>query len=146
MNKFNRLNKEVPPTEETFTISIEGELTKKLYAGDFTCRIPRRKDQCMIDKHRAFLNGDVVDQLSPDTLRFHHMIAYLRYTIVDSPKWWKESDLGYDLYDENVVKEVYDAVLKFEVNWLTAVWGEEAVKKLQNGGKDGPEAPEQQAS
>jgi hypothetical protein len=132
MNKFSALSKEIPSTECDFIIEAEGEVTKKKFVGEFTCKIPRRKEQCLIDKHRAFLNGGMADQLSPETLRFHHMISYLRYTITESPKFWKESDLGYELYDENVVKAIYDKVLEFEIEWLKEVWGPEAVEKLQS--------------
>lgn len=136
MSKIKGLNKEVPPTESDITVDAIGEVTKKKFIGEFTCKIPRRKEQCLIDKHRAFLNGNNPEQLDPATIRFHHMISYLRYTITESPKWWKESDLGYELYDENVVKAVYEAVLEFEVEWLKDVWGEEAVKKLQTRSED----------
>lgn len=133
MSNFSKLSKDIPVTETSLQIDIEGEVTKKRFLGEFSCKIPRKKEQCLIDKHRAFLNGPQPEQLSPETLRFHHMVAYLRFTIdtVNSPKWWKESDLGYELYDENVVKALYDKVLDFEVEWLKEVWGEEAVKKLQ---------------
>lgn len=147
MSKINNLSKDIPDTSHEFTIEVEGSVTKRRFIGEFTCKIPRKKEQCLIDKHRAFLNGDLVDALSPTTIRFHHMIAYLRYTITESPKWWKESDLGYELYDDNVVSEIYDKVLEFEVEWLKAVWGEEAVAKLQSGfeSKDGRvEEPTQQ--
>lgn len=136
MSKFNKIGKDIPPTETDFQIEVEGEVTKKRFVGEFSCKIPRKKEQCLIDKHRALLNGPQPEFLGADTLRFHHMIAYLRYTIIDSPKFWKESDLGYELYDENVVKEIYDKVLDFEVEWLKEVWGEEAVKKLQAKSED----------
>lgn len=133
MSNNTKLSKDVPSTEADLQIDVVGEVTKKRFLGEFTAKIPRRKEQCQIDKHRAFLNGPQPEQLSPETLRFHHMISYLRYTIDDknAPKWWKENDLGYDLYDENVVKALYDKVLDFEVEWLKEVWGEEAVAKLQ---------------
>lgn len=139
MSKFNKLNKDMPPTETDVQIEVVGEVTKKKFIGEFTVKIPRRKEQCLIDKHRAFLNGPSPENLEPATLKFHHMIAYLRYVVIDSPKWWQEADLGYDMYDENVVQALYDEVLKFEVEWLKSVWGEEAVKKLQarQEGKDG---------
>ncbi len=139
MSKINGLKKDIPATETEFQLEAEGDVTKKKFIGDFTCRIPRRKEQCLIDKHRAFLNGAMPEQLDSATLRFHHMISYLRYTITESPKWWKENDLGYELYDESVVKAVYDKVLAFEVEWLKEVWGEEAVAKLQakDGDQDG---------
>lgn len=138
MNKTNKLSKDIPSSEHTFTIEETGETTKKRFVGEFTCRIPRRKEQCLIDKHRAFLNGNQADQLESTTLRFHHMISYLRYTLVteDCPKFWKESDLGYELYDTNIVKAIYDKVLEFEVEWLTAIWGEEAVSKLKPKDED----------
>lgn len=140
MSKIKGLSKDIPETSHEFTIEVEGEVTKKRFIGDFVCKVPRRKELCLIDKHRAFLNGPLVDQLSPDTLRFHHMVSYLRYTLVDSdcPKWWKEADLGYELYDENVVKAVYDEVLNFETSWIEQVWGKDAVKALQKK-RDGQE-------
>lgn len=147
MNKINGLSKDVPDTTHVFMVDVEGETTKKRFVGEFTCKIPRKKEQCLIDKHRAFLNGDLATQLGPETLRFHHMISYLRYTVDDkvAPKWWKEADLGYELYDENVVKAVYDNVLDFEVNWLKEIWGEEAVANLQKGKDAEPEEHEQEA-
>lgn len=131
MSKISKLSKEIPETTCEFQIEVEGDLTKNRFIGEFVCKIPRRKEQCLIDKHRAFLNSGLADQLDPRTLRFHHEISYLRYTITESPKWWKESDLGYELYDENVVRAIYDKVLEFEVEWLKEIWGEDAVKKLQ---------------
>lgn len=147
MSNLSKLSKEIPSTELDFMVEVEGDVTKKRFVGEFTCKIPNKKTQCFIDKHRAFLNGPMQDSLSPDTLRFHHMVSYLRYTITDSPKWWKENDLGYEMYDENVIKEVYEKVLDFEEKWLTQVWGEEAIAKLKAKGdkkedekKDGEEA------
>lgn len=147
MSKNSKLSKTVPSAECEFTLDIIGDVTKKRFVGEFTCKIPRKKEQCLIDKHRAFLNGNFADMLDATTLRFHHMISYLRYTIMteNAPKFWKESDLGYELYDENVVKEIYDKVLEFEVEWLKEIWGEEAVNKLQAKSEDKNEAKDSQA-
>lgn len=130
MSKFKDLSKEIPATEETFTLEVEGEVTGKRYLGEFTCKIPTKKDQCMIDKHKAALNGDLVDQLSPSTLFLHHKIAYLRYTLKDVPKFWRDADLGYGLIDGSVVDAVYDRVLDFEKKWLMEIWGDEALSKF----------------
>lgn len=147
MNKFSKLGKDVPDTEAEITIDVEGDITKRRFVGEFTCRIPRKKEQCLIDKHRAFLNGPQPEQLDPETLRFHHMISYLRYTVDDKncPKWWRESDLGYELYDVSVVQALYDKVLEFEVAWLKEVWGEEAVNKLLNKDAKKNEGPKEEA-
>lgn len=133
MSNLSKLSKDVPLTEADIQVDVEGDVTKKRFIGEFSCKIPRKKELCLIDKHRAFLNGPMPEQLSPETLRFHHMISYLRYTIDDKhvPKWWRESDLGYELFDENVVKDLYDRVIEFEIKWLKEIWGEEHVAKLQ---------------
>lgn len=132
MNKNNNLSKLVPPTTHRFAIRVEGDLTSHAFEGEFECRIPTKKDQCFIDKHRAFLNGDLVDQLSPETLKFHHMISYLRFTLTEYPTFWKESDLGYGLYDGNIVEEVYNEVLTFEESWLKDVWGADVVESWKD--------------
>lgn len=132
----------MPLTQHTFTIDVEGELTRKRYVGEFTCRIARRKEICLIDKHRAYLNGELVDQLSADTINFHYMIAYLRYTLTETPKFWSEADLGYDLYDANVVRAVYEQVLAFEESWVKQIWGDpnENLAKEKTGAKAGEKA------
>lgn len=131
MSNNKGLSKEIPETEYTFVIDLTGEITNKRYQGEFTCKIPTKKDQCMIDKHRAFLNGDIAEQLSPSTVILHHRIAYLRYTLKNVPKFWRDADLGYGLYDSNVVDRVYEEVLSFERRWLTEIWGEEGMKKFE---------------
>lgn len=112
--------------ESSFSInSLEGIITRKLFHGDFTCKIPNLKIQALIEKHKAMLNGGLQASLDPLTLHMHHMLAYLRYTLTDFPKWWKEADMGYDLYDGNIVEELYNRVMKFESEWMEAVWGPE---------------------
>jgi hypothetical protein len=109
----------------TFQIQVQGIVTGKMYEGEFSSKIPNAKDQALIAKHRAMLNGGFDDGLDPGTLNLHYRISYLRYTLTQFPDWWKKSDLGYELYDINVIDEVYGKVLKFETDWMTAVWGEQ---------------------
>ena len=123
--KSNNLPHELPPMEKSFQIEVSGGFTKKRFVGDFTCRIPNIKDQCLIEKHRAFLNGDMVNQLPPGVLKTHQMIAYLRYTLTEYPKFWKDSDLGYELRDLNVIEDIYNKVLEFEESWMAQVWGDD---------------------
>lgn len=139
MNKLSGIKHEMPATEMTFQIEVTGEMTKKRFIGEFTCRIPTKKDLCLIDKHRAFLNGENADQLNPSTLVFHNQIAYLRYVLKEFPKFWRESDLGYALHDGNIVGEVYSKVIDFERQWLREIWGDEALEKFNVGPSDEPE-------
>lgn len=116
--------KDIPSTEFNFQIEVVGNVTKKRYIGDFTSRIPRMKEQSMIEKHEAILNGNIPQFLPPGILKLHRMISYLRYTVTESPKFWKDADLGFELMDINVVEEVYNRVLANEEAWMKQIWGE----------------------
>lgn len=138
MNDISNLNKVLPGSEGEFQIDVEGDLTKKRYLGEFTCKIMNRKERAMVDKHKAFLNGEYAMQLDPLTLIYHHKIAYLRYALIGPyPKFWQNSDLGYELYDENVVNAIYEEVLKFEEQWMRSIWGDEAIEKIKGVKPDG---------
>ncbi len=119
-----KLLKDLPPSTHSFSLDVEGNVTKKKFKGEFSCKITNIKTNVLISKHKAFLNGDMADFLDPGALRMNHMISYLRFTLTEFPTWWKDSDMGYDLFDPNVVEEVYDNVLKFEESWTKEVWGE----------------------
>lgn len=77
----------------------------------------------MIAKHKTLLNGGFDEHLDIGTKNLHHMISYLRYTLTDIPKWWKDNDMGYELYDINVIEAVYAKVLEFEKAWFEEIWG-----------------------
>lgn len=138
MSKVNNLPKSMPDTSYEFTISLQGSVTKKLYAGEFTCKIQNLKDQAMIAKHEAALNGDAPMFLPPGILKLNKMIAYLRYTLTEVPKFWRDNDLGYELKDFNIVEAVYDEVLAFEERWIKLVWApeEEVQEDSKDDGKD----------
>jgi hypothetical protein len=126
MNENKGLPKDIPSLDGQFQIDTVGKLTKKRFIGDFTCRIPRVKEQCLIDKHEAFLNGQMAQFLKMGTLKMHRMVAYLRFALVgDMPKWWKDSDLGYELQDLNVIEEIYNRVLEHENAWIKEIWGDD---------------------
>lgn len=123
MNKVNNLQEDFPDKNHEFQIDILGRITKRRYVGDFVCKIPTIKDQAMIAKHEAHLNGEFPVYLDGGIQKIHKMIAYLRFTLTDYPKFWRDSDLGYELHDDNVIKAIYDEVIAFENEWLQKVWG-----------------------
>lgn len=127
MSEINSLAKDIPPTQHTFQLDVVGKVTKKRFLGDFTCHVPNVKEQCLIEKHEAFLNGEMVEKLSAGVRKTHQMIAYLRYTldVNKCPNFWRESDLGYELRDLNVIQKIYNEVLDFEERWIKEIWGDE---------------------
>ena len=132
----------IPSKQTTVQIDVIGELTKTRYLGSFTVKILNQKERALVQRHKAFLNGDHANQLDIATLNYHHMVAYLRYALVsppegEMPKFWLTSDLGYELYDQNVVIELYNKAIEFEETWYRSIWGDEA---LTSEKKDEPKA------
>lgn len=123
-----KLITDLPPSIKSFQLDVIGKFTKRRFLGEFTCDIPRIKEQCLIEKHEAYLNGELAHMLPPGVRKMHKMIAYLRFTLTDYPKFWREADLGYELRDLNVVEAVYDEVLNNEEAWIKKLWddGEES--------------------
>ena len=124
MNNIKDLEKKLPDMTHRFEINMKGQLTNLPYKGEFVCKIPSAKDQSAIAKHKAYLNGGFEQGLDVGTKNLHHMVSYLRYTLEEFPKWWEERDLGYELYDVNVIETVYGFVLEFEQGWMNKVWGD----------------------
>lgn len=120
-----------PPTEKQFSISIQGSLSKRPYQGDFVCKIPNQKERSQARRFQASLDGPNALNLDVATLNLHYMVSHLRFSLKNSPEWWRNSDFGFELLDYNVIQEVYDKVLEFEDEWYTEIWGEEAYNKLK---------------
>lgn len=125
MNKNNKLASELPDTTHVFQLDLQGRITKKRFLGEFRCKIPTIKDQAMIAKHNALLNGEFPIYLDAGIQKIHKMISYLRFTLTDYPVFWRDSDLGYELRDDNIIEAVYDEVIAFENKWLEQVWGKD---------------------
>lgn len=122
MNKNNELSKELPPDTKIIQVDVVGAITKRRFMGEFKCRIPTLEDQSSMARFEATLNGE---STALGTSRINKMIAYLKYTVLESPISWRESNMGHRLRDPNVVEEVYNQVLAFEDQWLKEVWGED---------------------
>lgn len=123
MNKINELPSEIPDTTHRFQIDLVGAVTKTRFLGEFVCKIPTIKDQAQIAKYEAFLNGEFPAYLNQGVLNVHKWIAYTKFTLVDVPLFWRESELGYNLRDPNVIEAIYDEVLIFEQKWYDQIWG-----------------------
>jgi hypothetical protein len=114
--------KELPSMQHTFSIKVEGKQGGQVYEGSFTYQRPKIRHRSQISKLAAKLNEDI-KYLDVDTKFLHEVIANLYYTITDSPDWWKKSDSGLELYDFDVIFEIYKECQKFEDEWFEKVWG-----------------------
>lgn len=129
--------KALPPMEHTFTLeNIKGTDTGQMFSGTFTYKRPNLRAKSEIDKTRARLDEGLAN-LSDDIVFMHSVLASLRHTIVKSPTWWEEVDFGYELYDSNVILEIWKQCRDFENEYTKKVYGEPEPK--EDGKAEGEE-------
>lgn len=119
--------------EKSFTVSIEGNVTGEKWPGTFKVKVMfSHRDYLARDRIKRDLLGAEPGIPSPDALRTAEVFAELGIRIIDAPKWWTESNNGVDLFDANVIVEIYEKALAAEKEYLKekAAAAEEARKAL----------------
>ena len=122
--------KALPSMEHTFTLSVKGSETGRHFDGTFKYKRPNIRTQAEIAKTAAILDGGLAN-LDEDTKFLNAMLARLKHTIIEHPEWWAKEDYGYELYDVNVLFELYKECDKFEKDWFEKVWSEEAAEDVK---------------
>lgn len=120
--------KALPSMEHSFQIKVKGSETGQLFEGTFSYKRPNLRAKSEISKTAAMLDGGLTN-LDEDTQLLHGILARLKHTITSSPEWWAKADYGFELYDVNVILEVYKACNEFENKWIDLVWKGEEVPK-----------------
>ena len=110
----------LPDMSHSFKIDVIGNESGKNWTGEFVYHRPTLGDRSRIDQMRARLSGDL-DSLSQEVDEFNQSISHLRFTLKKFPEWWVESNYGLDLYDGNVISEVYNRCLDYETKFLDRV-------------------------
>lgn len=114
----------LPNKEKTFTFEYQGDLKK--YEGVFTVLAHLNVGQkyaLSLEKTRLLANyANPTDDLAG----FSVVLATLRTKIIDSPEWWKQSQGGATIEDEEALVALYKEVQKAEDQWR-----EELKKKTQ---------------
>lgn len=130
MNDSKKLPIELPSMDFEFSIEARGEVSGKLFSGEFKYRIPNLKAKCLAEKKRAELNSGMDTMLDASILQLHYMIAYLRFSLTSTPDWWSGSDYGYNLHDYSVIRTVFERVEAFEQDYMKRVWGDSDEQKV----------------
>jgi hypothetical protein len=118
----DKLLKSLPETTFDFEIEVKGDSTGKLHKGAFTYRKPNLKMKALAERKRAELEGPFAKNLDLSVQKLNFMISYLRFSLEKAPDWWTDSDNGYELFDFNVVEEVFNKCDKFESDWDAKVF------------------------
>lgn len=125
---------DLPPMEFTFDLNQKGSKTKKIYNGSFTYRRLSIGAMGQAEVFRRTLNGGL-EVLDAEIDRLHEMLGWLKHGLVDSPEWWKQSKFGLNLYDVNIVVDIYNRIQDFERDWSKRV-EEDAKSTTEDGSKE----------
>lgn len=121
----------LPPMVHVFEIDVKGEETGQTFRGELTYKRPTLRDKAAIAILFAKLKKDTAD-LNEDVALLLYMSAHLKTTIIEAPAWFLDSNGGLDLYDANVVTDIYMATMNFENEWRKQVFPEkDDAKKSQ---------------
>lgn len=119
---------DLPKTESVFDFDFTSELGKR-YEGRFTVL-------CLLDirtKHRLELEKTRLLGNHPNPTAgltgIAEVLANLRVKITDGPEWWKQSEGGYNIQDEDALVTLYDKVKEAEDKWRASL--REMGKKAQ---------------
>lgn len=113
----------LPSMQHLFEIDVKGEDSGQTFRGEFVYKRPSLGVKTKIDIEFAKLKKGATD-LNADTNLLLYMIAFLKNTIVEAPKWFLDSNGGLDLYDAEVVTCIYLKTVEFEAEWRKSVFGE----------------------
>jgi len=117
----------LPTMEYSFHFSIKGTDTGKSYEGDFTYKRPNYAQKVEAAKLSAKLSGDL-ETLDPEIKFINSILGHLKFTLIAFPTWWETSNFGLDIYDDNIIAELFKITDKFETKWHEEVWGIEPEK------------------
>lgn len=117
---------DLPSKEKTFDFEHVGQTTDKKYDGRFTVRCVLnvgQKHALALEKTR--LMGSY-ENPSDELVGLAIVLATLRARIVDAPEWWKQSQGGSLIDDEDALVYLFQKIQEAESEWK-----EELKKKTQ---------------
>ena len=99
------------PNIITFVVDEKGEISDQQFQGKFSAKLRlTHKEQLMVDREYRKLIGDKPEHATLRSKNQADVISQLYIRVVDSPSWWRESDNGLDLLDDNVVAAIYTKI------------------------------------
>jgi hypothetical protein len=122
------------PKDIQFNVKVTGEVSNEEYAGLFKMRpILPHALQLEQDRLRREYLGGMADSASPRAANQASIFAYLAVRVTEAPSWWKDSNNGFALYDDNVVGAVYNTALAKVEEYLSGLQkkAETAKKELE---------------
>lgn len=120
----------LPKNERTFSVELEGDTTGITYKGEFTVKcVLNMSGKHSLELEKTRLMADYANP-SAGLAGIAISLATIRAKVVEGPDWWKKSDAGATILDENVIFKIFDECVKIENAWRADLKkkGEEAQK------------------
>ena len=129
----------LPKNERSFDIDLVGETTMAKYKGQFTVT-------CILDiagRHEQELEKTrlMADYANPSKGLYGiaTALAALRTKIISSPDWWKNTQEGAKIQDEEVIFFLYEKCNEMERLWRSDL--KQASKQAEKENQAKPEEP-----
>lgn len=107
----------LPKNEQSFDIEVVGDTTGISHKGTFTAKcVLNMAGKHAMELEKTRLQADYANP-SSGLAGIAIALSTIRAKIVEGPAWWKDSEGGATLIDENVVFKLYDECNKLEANW-----------------------------
>ena len=106
-----------------FSVNVTGDKTYEQFFGEFEVKtMLSHEDNLQQDRmRREFLAGPDGVKSSANAEAIAEVFSQLRVRVLRSPTWWGESNHGINLYDNNVVREVYEKATAAEAEEIAAI-------------------------
>ena len=127
----------LPNNESSFHVKVSGNRTKQSYEGDFIVKTYLTNAE-LIDVGLRFDTYNRGSQtVGTGISLLNRAMAELEVRVLKAPSWWKDSDHGRNLFDTNVVLELFNKVMDAE-----SAYGD----KMEEAGKAADKAAEASTS
>jgi hypothetical protein len=126
----------LPSSEYEFQLDVKGGAGKR-YFGDFIFKIPTLGAKGKIEVMYRRLRGDLAS-ISSDVDDYFYSTAYLQYTLIKYPDWWKDTLFGSELPQEdgNVLGELFKLCSQYEADYKRKVYSGKSEDVEDSEGKD----------
>jgi hypothetical protein len=108
---------DLPKNEKVFLFEHTGSTSQFLYTGQFTVKcVLNIADKRILEIEKTKLQSDFVNPT--DDLRvLADILANLKVRVIDAPEWWKQSNNGATLLDQDALIALFYKVIDQEVAW-----------------------------
>lgn len=102
-------------TPRKVVVKVTGETTGEEFAGTFTVKvILTHGEQIAVDALRRDMLGARPTDATRRAYNQADLLSECQVRILESPSWWSGNGNGMGLFDDNVLREVYNKVVAVE--------------------------------